>query len=211
MTKGYMSSTYLFLSLLNNRKMNRILNFSLILFISLTIISCSKKDDSASSSSSSGTSQTFVDANFCRLTKNTSSRNSSLIVNERKSDSRSSKRTGRDMYVDKSSVAQYETDDYLLLDNYDSNYNIDGNTYADGGSEGVNLSDNAPLLGNKFTQELRFYYDPVGDGGGQVLGNESFRAPSISFHKHGTEIRYGFFTDGVVRVSASAQTTHNRK
>ena len=111
---------------------------SLFLF-SLTIISCSKKDDSASSSSSTANTQTFVDSNFCRLTKNTSSRNSSLIVNDRESDSRSSGRTGRDMYVDKSAVAQYETDDYLLLDNYDSNYNIDGNTYADGGSEGVNF------------------------------------------------------------------------
>ena len=73
-------------------------------FLSLTLISCSKKDDSSSSSSSTGSTQTFVDANHCRLTKNTSSRNSSLIVNEResdsinerKSDSRSSKRKGSD-------------------------------------------------------------------------------------------------------------------
>ena len=107
------------------------------------------------------------------------------------------------MYVDKSALPQYQTDNYLYLDKYDSNYDI-GTTYTDGGSEGVNLSDNAPLLGNSFTQELRFYFDPLGEKGGQVLGNESFKAPSISFHKHGTEIRYGFFTDGVVGVSASA-------
>ena len=190
--------------------MNKIIFIFLSAFLSLTLISCSKKDDSASSSSSTSTSQTFVDANFCRITKNTSSRNSSLIVNEKKSATRSSKRTGRVLYVDKSAVAQYETDDYLLLDKFDSNYDI-GTTYHDGGTEGVNLSDNAPLLGNRFTQELRFYYDPLGDKGGQVLGNESFKAPSISFHKHGTEIRYGFFTDGVVGIDAIAQTTHNRK
>ena len=114
------------------------------------------------------------------------------------------------MYVDKSALPQYQTDNYLYLDKYDSNYDI-GTTYTDGGSEGVNLSDNAPLLGNSFTQELRFYFDPLGEKGGQVLGNESFKAPSISFHKHGTEIRYGFFTDGVVGIDAIAQTTHNRK
>ena len=178
--------------------MNRIIFIFLSAFLSLTLISCSKKDDSASSSSSTANTQTFVDSNFCRLTKNTSSRNSSLIVNDRKSDSRSSGRTGRDMYVDKSAVAQYETDDYLLIDEYDSTYSIDGKTYADGGTEGVNLSDNAILLGNTFTQELRFYYDPVGTGGGQLLGNESFRAPAISFHNHGKEIRYGFYTNNVV-------------
>ena len=181
--------------------MKNIFYIILISVFSLTLISCSKKDDSASSSSStsssSGTSQTLVDSNFCRITKNTSSRNSSLIVNEKKSDTRSSKRTGRVLYVDKSAVAQYETDDYLYLDKFDSNYDI-GTSYADGGTEGVNLSDNAPLLGNTFTQELRFYYDPLGDGGRQVLGNVSLKAPSISFHNHGTEIRYGFFTDGVV-------------
>jgi len=194
--------------------MKNIFYIILISVFSLTLISCSKKDDSASSSSStsssSGTSQTLVDSNFCRITKNTSSRNSSLIVNEKKSDTRSSKRTGRVLYVDKSAVAQYETDDYLYLDKFDSNYDI-GTSYADGGTEGVNLSDNAPLLGNTFTQELRFYYDPLGDGGRQVLGNVSLKAPSISFHNHGTEIRYGFFTDGVVGIDAIAQTTHNRK
>ena len=180
--------------------MNKIIFIILSVIFSLTLISCSKKDDSSSSGSSETTSssQTFVDANFCRLTKNMSSRNSSLIVNETELNARSSKRKGRDIYVDKSAVAQYETDDYLLIDEYDSTYSIDGKTYTDGGTEGVNLSDNAPLLGNRFIQELRFYYDPVGVGGGQLLGNESFRAPSISFHNYGTEIRYGFFTDGAV-------------
>ena len=88
------------------------------------------------------------------------------------------------MYVDKSAVAQYETDDYLLIDEYDSTYSIDGKTYIGGGTEGVNLSDNAPLLWNRSTQELRFYYDPVGVGGGQLIGNESFRAPSISSNQN---------------------------
>ena len=144
---------------------------------SSVVDSTSSSDNSTSSSSTdnsttgTASTQTFVDPGFCRFTKNTSSRNSSLIVNKKESNTRSSKKTGRVLYVDKSAVAQYETDDYLLLDKFDSNYDI-GTSYADGGNEGVNLSDNAPLLGNTFTQELRFYYDPPGDGGGQVLGNE---------------------------------------
>ncbi|GIT70601.1 MAG: hypothetical protein Ct9H300mP28_04150 [Pseudomonadota bacterium] len=31
------------------------------------------------------------------------------------------------------------------------------------------------------------------------MGSESFRAPAISFHNHGKEIRYGFYTNNVVR------------
>jgi len=198
--------------------MNKFIYIILICFFTFTIISCSSSDDGETTTTdfttptdttTTASEQTFVDANFCRLTKNTSNRNSSLIVNETELNARSSKRKGSDKYVDKSALPQYQTDDYLLLDSYDSNYNIDGNTYADGGSEGVNLSDNAPLLGNSFTQELRFYYDPVGDGGGQILGNESFKAPSISFHKHGTEIRYGFFTDGAVSGNRKRVTNLN--
>ncbi|MDP6745398.1 MAG: hypothetical protein QGH86_12870, partial [SAR324 cluster bacterium] len=113
--------------------MKNIIFIILTAFLSLSLISCSKRDDSSSSESSSSSSesstastQTFVDSNFCRITKNTSSRNSSLIVNEResdsinerKSDSRSSKRKGSDKYVDKSTLSQYQTDNYLLLDGF---------------------------------------------------------------------------------------------
>ena len=142
--------------------MNKIIFIFLSAFLSLTLISCSKKDDSASSASSSGTSQTFVDSNFCRITKNTSSRNSSLTVNDTELNTRSSKRTGRVLYVDKSAVAQYETDDYLLIDEYDSTYSIDGKTYTDGGTEGVNLSDNAPLLGNRSTYQIMHLFWGIG-------------------------------------------------
>ena len=114
--------------------MKNIFYIIFISFFSLTFISCSSSSDdgatTATDNTTTATSQTLVDSNFCRITKNTSSRNSSLIVNERKSDSRSSKRTGRVLYVDKSAVAQYETDDYLYLDKYDSNYDI-GTTWTE--------------------------------------------------------------------------------
>ena len=62
----------------------------------------------------------------------------------------------------------------------------------------VDLGDSAPVLGNRFTLEARFYFDGGRYGRGQLMGSESNRAPAISFHNHGKEIRYGFYTDGAV-------------
>ena len=169
--------------------MKNIIFILLSAFLSLSLISCSKKDDSSSSGSSGTTSssQTFVDANHCRLTKNTSSRNSSLIVNERESDSRSSKRKGSDKYVDKSALSQYQTDNYLYLDNFD--------LYAEYAykTDGVLLTNNPPDIGNNFTVELRFQFNDKGyTGGGKLIGSASGKAPEIEFRDHGKQIRYGF-------------------
>jgi len=183
--------------------MKNIFYIIFISFFSLTLISCSKKDDSASSSSSTSTSQTFVDANFCRLTKNTSNRNSSLIVNETELNARSSKRTGRDMYVDKSALPQYQTDNYLLLDYFDSDsysYTVQYRQY--GFLDSADLTNNPPTLGNQFTIELRFKYDDGGwAAGGQIIGSENKKAPFIKFrvHTHGKWIEYGF-GDKTIRV-----------
>ena len=98
--------------------MNKFLYIILICFFTFTIISCSSSDDGATTTTDNTTptdttttasEQTFVDANFCRLTKNTSSRNSSLMVNETELNARSSKRTGRVMYVDKSLAVQNDS------------------------------------------------------------------------------------------------------
>ena len=176
--------------------MKKMFQIILISLFSLTLISCSKKDDSASSSSSTSTSQTFVDANFCRLTKNTSSRNSSLIVNETELNARSSKRTGRVMYVDKSALPQYQTDNYLLLDYFDSDSNHHSRAKSGGflESDSADLTNNPPTLGNQFTIELRFKYDDGGVAGGQIIGSSNFKAPFIKFQalEHGKRIQYGF-------------------
>jgi len=183
--------------------MKNIFYIILISFFSLTLISCSKKDDSASSSSSTSTSQTFVDANFCRLTKNTSSRNSSLIVNETELNARSSKRKGSDKYVDKSALPQYQTDNYLLLDYFDSDsysYTVQSRQY--GFLDSADLTNNPPTIGNQFTIELRFKYDDGGwAAGGQIIGSENKKAPFIKFrvHTHGKWIEYGF-GDKTIRV-----------
>ena len=166
--------------------MKNIIFIFLSAFLSLSLISCSKKDDSSSSSSSTGSTQTFVDANHCRLTKNTSSRNSSLIVNERESDSRSSKRKGSDKYVDKSALSQYQTDNYLLLDGLDLNSDgISGcgpDSWKQPFIDAAHFTNNPPDIGNNFTLELRFQFDDGGYyGGGQLIGSASYKAPLIKF------------------------------
>ena len=182
--------------------MNKVFYIILILFLSFTIISCSSSDDGASTTSdnttttddTTGSSQTFVDANFCRLTKNTSSRNSSLIVNETELNARSSKRTGRVKYVDKSALPQYQTDNYLLLDYFDSDSNQ--HSWANSGVflDSADLTNNPPTLGNQFTIELRFKYDDGGVAGGQIIGSANYKAPFIKFQalEHGKRIQYGF-------------------
>jgi len=168
---------------------------------SSVVDSTSSSDNSTSSSSTdnstTGTAnaQTFVDANFCRLTKNTSNRNSSLIVNETELNARSSKRKGSDKYVDKSALPQYQTDNYLLLDYFDSDsysYTVQSRQY--GFLDSADLTNNPPTIGNQFTIELRFKYDDGGVAGGQIIGSENTKAPFIKFYKysHGKQIQYGF-------------------
>ena len=190
--------------------MKKILFLFLSTFISLTIISCAKEDDSSSSSSSSGTTTTTTATttpNACQ-TEGSTSRNDSLIVTPTLS-RHTEQSIGRVLYVDKSALSQYQRDDYLLIDPLRSHSNLrewakgepdlmcnrDGSIICDR----VDLGDSTPVLGNRFTLEARFYYDGGRYGRGQLLGSESFRAPAISFHNHGKEIRYGFYTNNVVR------------
>ena len=178
-------------------------------FLSLTLISCAKEDDSSSSSSSSGTTTTTTTtttSNACQ-TEGSTSRNNSLIVTPTLS-RHTEQSIGRVLYVDKSALSQYQRDDYLLIDPFRSHSDLrewakgepdlmcnrDGPIICDR----VDLGDSAPVLGNRFTLEARFYFDGGRYGRGQLLGSESFRAPAISFHNHGKEIRYGFYTDGAV-------------
>jgi len=183
--------------------MKKILFLFLSTFISLIIISCAKNDDSSSSSSSSGTTTTTTATttpNACQIEGSTS-RNDSLFstptLNRHTEQS-----IGRVLYVDKSALSQYQRDDYLLIDPFRSNSegfpHLMCNRIGPLICDRVDLSDAAPILGNQFTLEARFYYEDDGDGHGQLLGSESFRAPSIGFHNHGKEIRYGFYTDSAV-------------
>ncbi|SVE20136.1 uncharacterized protein METZ01_LOCUS472990, partial [marine metagenome] len=122
--------------------------------------------------------------------------NSSLIVNETELNARSSKRKGSDKYVDKSALPQYQTDNYLLLDYFDSDsysYTVQYRQY--GFLDSADLTNNPPTIGNQFTIELRFKYDVEGSpAAGQIIGSENKKAPFINFtaYEHGKSIGYGF-------------------
>ena len=144
--------------------MNKIIFIFLSTFLSLTLISCAKEDNSSSSSSSSGTtttSTTTSTSNACQ-TEGSTSRNDSLFLTPTLS-RHTEQSGGRVLYVDKSALSQYQTDYYLLLDQYDSD-----SVYV-GGMDAVDLSDAPPNLGNQFTLELRFKYDDGGYGAGQLI------------------------------------------
>ena len=98
--------------------MNNFFFIFLSAFLSLTLISCSRKDDSSSSSSSTSTSQTFVDSNFCNFKKNTSSRNSSLIVNEKKSRKACQKLKGHDHSKKTTNIKIFSILTTSILDNW---------------------------------------------------------------------------------------------
>jgi len=189
--------------------MKNVLFLFLLTLLSLTIVSCAKKDDSSSSSSSSGTTTTTTATttpNACQ-TEGSTSRNDSLFSTPTLS-RHTEQSIGRVLYVDKSALSQYQRDDYLLIDPFDSNSEMCERTGTDI-CDRVDLSDAAPILGNQFTLEARFYYDDDGDGRGQLLGSESHKAPAISFHQHGKEIRYGFYTDGAVTGNRGRATKLN--
>ena len=75
-----------------------------------SVVDSTSSSSTDNSTTGTASTQTFVDPGFCRLTTNTSSRNSSLIVNKKESNTRSSKKTGRVLYVDKSALSEYQTD-----------------------------------------------------------------------------------------------------
>ena len=199
--------------------MNKVLYIILsILLFSLTVISCGDSEDSSSSTSSSGTTSTTTDNTTTTTatitidappkpacqTDGSTSRNDSLIVTP--TSSRHAEQSGgRLLYVDKSALSQYQTDNYLLSDLLESKHTgsrfkgtcysyapVTGRKYP---CDAVDLSNNAPSLGNQFTQELRFKLDNTVKAA-QLIGSAMFKAPSIRFLNFGAEIRYGFGLGG---------------
>ena len=106
------------------------------------------------------------------------------------------------MYVDKSALPQYQTDNYLLLDYFwphNSSMEYQHVPWYLGWEydiflDSADLTNNPPTLGNQFTIELRFKYDDGGVAGGQIIGSANFKAPFIKFEalEHGKRIQYGF-------------------
>ena len=133
---------------------------SLFLF-SFTIISCSSSSDDGASATSDDTTTTdntttttTTTSNACQ-TDGSTSRNDSLIVTP--TSSRHAEQSGgRLLYVDKSALSQYQTDNYLLFDLLESKHTgsrFKGTCFKRKyPCDAVDLSNNAPSLGNQFTQ-----------------------------------------------------------
>jgi len=183
--------------------MKKILFLSLSIFLSVTIISCAKKDNSSSSSSSTDNLDTSNSDNICQ-TEGSTSRNVSLVVTPTLS--RHSEQTGRVLYVDKSALSQYQRDDYLMMDPYSSNYFFCGN--IGGGMKGVpdncdevDLGDSGPILGSEFTQEAWIWSEKTTwpwhreiMGASHDPSGKSYQRPPTITYNYDTHIRYGFGT-----------------
>jgi hypothetical protein len=65
----------------------------------------------------------------------------------------------REIYVSKSALAQYETDDYLLFDAFNDTLEARHKTHPDyhPALDAVALGENGPILGPYFTQEAWIY------------------------------------------------------
>ncbi|MCS5634629.1 MAG: LamG domain-containing protein, partial [Candidatus Marinimicrobia bacterium] len=103
------------------------------------------------------------------------------------------------LYVDKEALSRYQTNNYLLLDPFEghrqnSHGGEDFEFFHEGAnSDWIDLTDNAPILGNTFSMEARIYNDQIGDEHQKIIGP----SPFLTFHgkkevDNGSEIRYGF-------------------
>jgi len=151
--------------------MNKILCIILISLFSLTVISCAKKDDSSRSSPSISSSSGANATSSCP----------GCIV----------------LYIDKESLSKYKTDNYLLLDPFEGHRQnglktADFEFYHESSSfpDLIDLTENAPTLGETFTIEMWIFPDQLGEQHQRIIGP----TPRISFHMaidEASEIRYG--------------------
>ena len=96
--------------------MNKIIFIFLSAFLSLTLISCSKKDDSASSSSSTGNYDTSNSCPQNNYISNVSHLTSDVSHLTSDTGSRSSNRMDKVLYVDRKELSNYSADPYLSFD-----------------------------------------------------------------------------------------------
>ncbi len=158
--------------------MKKVLYIILITLFSLTVISCSKDDDSSSTSTttttaSDDTSTTTTIANTCpaknwwQLMEGSTSRNVSLFA-PRTLNRHSEQGSGRVLYVDQAALSQYpKRDNYLSFDVFDADIDWgEKSPFGGHGNDQVDLSANAPILIDNFTQEARVYLDNITSSGG---------------------------------------------
>ena len=100
-----------------------------------------------------------------------------------------------DLIVDKSSISQYQTDNFLRFDSFDWN-----NTFTNGIAtpDTIDISSKAIILGSTFTQEAWIYSDQKGNTTQNIIGyaptgiKASDTSPSVRLIGYGAGIWYGF-------------------
>ena len=157
--------------------MRHILIIFFIFLFSLTVVSCAKEDDSSSNSASSSSSSETSTSSSCP----------NCIV----------------LYIDKESLSKYKTDNYLLLDPFEGHRQnglktADFEFYHESSSfpDMIDLTGNAPTLGDTFTIEMWIFPDQLGEQHQRIIGPN----PYISFHMakdDASEIRYGLNKKGI--------------
>ena len=123
---------------------------------------------------------------------------------------------GRDIYVSKAALKDYETDDYLLFDTYNDTIEQPHPTHPSyyPAVDAVVLGDDGPILGPHFTQEVMIYrerkridadwgfimgYVPQEDTGGidpenpgRITGSINNQKAPYIWKAYGDDIEYGF-------------------
>jgi len=180
--------------------MSKILYIILIYLFSLTVTSCAKIDEGSVCLNINSKVRKVLQekTTFCDRSESSSSSESSSGAN-----ATSSCPGCIVLYIDKESLSKYKTDNYLLLDPFeghrqnglktaDFEFYHESSTFPDM----IDLTENAPTLGDTFTIEMWIWSDQHGEQHQRIIGPN----PYISFHMakdDASEIRYGLNKKGI--------------
>ena len=182
--------------------MSKILYIILISLFSLTVISCAKIDEGSVCLDINSKVRKVLQekTTFCDRSESSSSSESSSGAN-----ATSSCPGCIVLYIDKESLSKYKTDNYLLLDPFEGHRQnglktADFEFYHESSSfpDFIDLTENAPTLGDTFTIEMWIWSDQHGEEHQRIIGPN----PYISLHgkiatDNGSEIRYGLNQKGI--------------
>ena len=130
--------------------------------------------------------------------------------------------SARDLYVSKSALEQYETDDYLLFDFFSDTLEALHSTHPDylPAVDAIDLGKNGPKVGEQFTLEARIYQDGrTTPPWGIIMGyqpvdkeglDENHESPFIWVYE-GVNIKYGFGSGDQRHYSIVDSVILNRK
>jgi len=130
--------------------------------------------------------------------------------------------SARDLYVSKSALEQYETDDYLLFDFFSDTLEALHSTHPDYSPaiDAIDLGKDGPKVGEQFTLEARIYQDGrTTPPWGIIMGyqpvdkeglDENHESPFIWVYE-GVNIKYGFGSGDQRHYSIVDSVILNRK